>query len=128
MKNTVIVVFALFMYSCSTSVNTSGGTNSVSGDCTPNEFLEAKTYDADIASIMTSSCVSCHGDSNPSGGLSLTSYQDVLSSVSAGSPSASELYARVVSTGSDKMPPSGSLTTTEQEAISDWIDLCAPEN
>ena len=47
--------------------------------------LDNVTYSGTVNSILVSSCVSCHQQSNPSGGVRLDNYNEVLKVVDNGS-------------------------------------------
>ena len=71
-------------------------------------------------------CISCHDNTNPPGGLTLLSYDDVMNSdvVVPGDASSSELYDRITRTGSaqGKMPLTGSLSDEQIELVETWIN------
>ena len=123
MKKTFIFIFIL-LFSCKDFGNPLSpddeGENSISG-----------SYSEDIQTIFTLNCTSCHHDhSNPSGGLNLTSYDDVMNSgsVVSGDLDASDLYDRITRLESVPgiMPPSGSLSSEEVELIETWINQGTP--
>jgi len=45
------------------------------------------TYTADVAPLLNNDCVPCHGGSSTNGGVSLTTYANVMRTVAAGSAS-----------------------------------------
>ena len=85
-------------------------------------------YATDIQPIFNNSCTSCHGNS---GGLSLSSYDNLMSNnvVVAGNHADSELYNRITlpETANGDMPPSGSLSQSDIDLIAQWIDEGALE-
>ena len=85
-------------------------------------------YEAEIQPIFNSSCTNCHGNS---GGLSLSSYSNLMSNnvIVAGDHAASELYNRITlpETAAGDMPPAGSLSQSEIDLIAQWIDEGALE-
>jgi len=85
-------------------------------------------YEAEIQPIFNSSCTNCHGNS---GGLSLSSYNNLMSNnvIVAGDHAASELYNRITlpETAAGDMPPAGSLSQSEIDLIAQWIDEGALE-
>ena len=85
-------------------------------------------YATDIQPIFNNSCTSCHGNS---GGLSLSSYDNLMSNnvVVAGDHADSELYNRITlpETANGDMPPSGSLSQSDIDLIAQWIDEGALE-
>lgn len=93
-------------------------------------FLYGSTYE-EVQDIMNSRCVSCHSTNNPLGGLSLSSYQEIMDGTSNGlivipcESESSELYNRIFS---GNMPPGPNDLTLEQiEIVGNWINLGALE-
>jgi hypothetical protein len=81
------------------------------------------TYASISTVILQPGCVGCHGGG---GGYSFDTYANTMHAVTADNPSASPLYTSV-QTG--RMPKSGTGLSQEQiKAISDWINLGAPNN
>ena len=84
-------------------------------------------YETEIQPIFNSSCTNCHGNS---GGLSLSSYSNLMSNnvIVAGDHAASELYNRITQRlPPGDMPPAGSLSQSEIDLIAQWIDEGALE-
>ena len=81
-------------------------------------------YATDIQPIFNNSCTSCHGNS---GGLSLSSYDNLMSNnvVVAGDHADSELYNRITlpETANGDMPPSGSLSQSDIDLILSLIHI-----
>jgi hypothetical protein len=75
------------------------------------------TYAAHIKPIMDLSCVSCHGNTSPSGGINLTSWSSVKSAAQTGKL----LPAVKRQAGYQAMPPSYSLSDCEIKQIENWI-------
>lgn len=76
--------------------------------------------------VFSKRCTTCHGASKSSAGIRLHTYALVRSLVSPPNPLVSALY-NSVKTGN--MPPgTNDLTNTELKALSDWIELGAPDN
>ncbi|GAA3584166.1 hypothetical protein [Snuella lapsa] len=76
---------------------------------------EKVTYDADIKSIMTGNCTSCHGSTpTQNAPMSLVTYAQVKANVD-------KIITRVNST-SNPMPPSSSnaLSASEKDLIDQW--------
>jgi len=76
--------------------------------------------------------VSCHGGAHPSGKTDLSGYDQLVHNtqhtdlVTPGKPENSHLYEMVQN---GEMPPGGpALSTTEVQAVSDWITAGAPNN
>jgi mono/diheme cytochrome c family protein len=83
----------------------------------------APTYRSISATILSVSCVQCHG---VLGGYSFDTYDHTMKAVSPGDPDSSRLYF-VVSKG--KMPKLGTkLSAPQVQAIRDWIIAGAPDN
>jgi hypothetical protein len=76
--------------------------------------------------ILQPSCVSCHSGSEISGGVDLSSYQNVIRHVTPGNSSSSQLYTAVAS---GRMPQGGSPPSPELVGeLRAWIDDGAPNN
>ena len=73
-------------------------------------------YTSHIKSIIDLSCVSCHGASNPSGGVNLTTASGLQAAAQAG-----KLLPAVKRTGSKPMPPTYALSDCEVNQIALWI-------
>ena len=80
-------------------------------------------YHTQIQPLLNNSCISCHGGS---GGLSLTSYENIMNGGNSGPaiiPFDHENSLLWVKVDSGNMPPNGSdLSTEEVELIANWID------
>ncbi|MCA0446311.1 MAG: cytochrome c [Bacteroidetes bacterium] len=82
---------------------------------TPIDTAKTYLYDPDIKKILNSNCISCHGASFPSGGLSLTSY-NAVSAVSG------KIKDRVNRTDGLMMPQGGpQLSVSDRKIIDAWI-------
>lgn len=80
-----------------------------------------------LSEVLSKRCTSCHGANQASSGIRLHDYANTMTTVAAPNPYVSELYTAVAPGGS--MPRNGSkLTATQVQAISDWIQLGAPNN
>ena len=79
-------------------------------------------YNPDVASLMNSHCITCHGSISPSGGLSLTNYTEVRQSTEFGN-----LINRMNST-SNPMPPTGILSSNKRQIMDNWVSAGFPEN
>jgi hypothetical protein len=113
LKKTLIIasVFGL-LFACSKSADT---TSSV--DCSGT----AKSFSTDVNPIIQATCTTnsgCHGSGSNNGPGELLTYSEIFSSRSS--------IRLAVASGS--MPKTGSLTTTQKNAIICWIDNGAPNN
>tara|TARA_B100000809_G_C14862305_1_gene432353 strand:+ start:220 stop:585 length:366 start_codon:yes stop_codon:yes gene_type:complete len=114
MKHLFIVLTSIFIISCATNVE-----EDLSVDiCVPADA----SFSKDIHPILISSCVKCHGGTNPQNGLNYESYEGTLISVSAGKPENSSLYGTVSHTFGSEMPYlEGKIPDCEIEKIKNWI-------
>ncbi len=102
------------------SVSAAGGDE---GD----EFFEQK-----VRPLLVAKCFECHGETEPEGGLRLTSRVHLLKGGDSGpaavlkQPDASRLLQAVLQTGPLKMPPNGKLTDDEIALLARWIELGIP--
>ena len=107
----LLITACVALYSCQYNVE------SVlygSSDCPP---IEA-TYQMHIAEIIETHCEGCHSGNNPSGGLLLTNYDQVVAASGY-----SGLADRIQLPLSDPniMPPNGGLSACDTEALLDWV-------
>jgi hypothetical protein len=95
----------------------SGGTTPGSGT-TPSTLA----YNPDIKALLQSDCISCHGTTRADGGVRLSTYAQVMTTVRAGSPS-SLLVTTTQSNGSMYRYWSGSSSTRQSKAASvrSWV-------
>ena len=89
-------------------------------------FVFSVDYESEIQPIFDNNCGGCHLENSSSGGLSLISYDNLMSSGSVvpGNHQESDLYDRITRPESDQgdMPPTGSLTQNQINLIANWID------
>lgn len=115
------LAIALFVFSCSSNSDDDVTAQpDPDPDPTPSEKV---TYNADIKSIITSNCISCHGSTpTNSAPMSLTTYTQVKNYINT-------IITRVNST-SNPMPPSPNapLSTTNKNLIQKWKDDGLLEN
>ena len=83
-------------------------------------------YEYQVQPIFDDKCIACHSSNNPSSGLSLSTYTDVIYGSVNGpvvepcSSESSELYGRI---DNGNMPPgSNDLTSSQVSVIMDWIN------
>jgi mono/diheme cytochrome c family protein len=82
------------------------------------------TYTASINPIVSSWCIGCHGGSNPSNGLSLETYSDVVACAKSNRLMGSLRHE----TGYYAMPKGGEmLSICEINLFQKWIDLGEPQ-
>lgn len=76
-----------------------------------------------IAEIIETHCEGCHSGNNPSGGLMLTNYDQVVAASGY-----SGLADRIQLPLSDpnSMPPNGGLSACDTEALLNWVDNGTP--
>src|SRR5580765_7677750 len=86
-------------------------------------------YNRDVHAILAARCLVCHSQEKRSGGLSLATYEDVLSGgrsgagVKPGNSGASLLLQRLTGPASTRMPLGGlALSPSEIGIITSWID------
>ncbi len=79
------------------------------------------SFTATIQPILNQNCVTCHSGQ----GVNLSSYATVKNFVLKGNPASSVLYKAVAS---GRMPPGGSLSQAQMQAIADWIYQGAQNN
>ncbi len=96
----------------------------------PPGAAEAPTFASDIAPLLETHCVVCHGQA---GGLALDDYSAVMAGgddgpvVVPGDPEASELYLTITGRSRPAMPPGGPpLSPGDTDLIRAWIEAGAP--
>ncbi|MBU3012111.1 cytochrome c [Polaribacter vadi] len=110
-KTFLLFSFSFFLASCLTNVE-----ETIIEDEPETDPCTTITYTINVKPIIDNNCIQCHG----SGGNfpNLTTYNGI-------SANATSVKAEVVSR---RMPQGGSLTTTEIEAITCWVDNGALNN
>lgn len=85
------------------------------------DTTDVRYKDVETLILQPYSCVRCHSDAKPSGGVSFSSYESAMNSKITPSvdPTQSRFY-NAVATGS--MPPKSPLGTEEVELIKLWIE------
>lgn len=86
----------------------------------PNDCnTENVSFSQTVMPVITNNCVACHSGSAPSGGISLTTYSEVVTSVDGGR----FLGAIKHETGFSAMPQGGAkLSDCKISQIEAWID------
>ncbi|MBN8577770.1 MAG: hypothetical protein J0L66_12565 [Cytophagales bacterium] len=93
-----------------------------SGTCTP---LTSSTFSANVLPLLNNRCNNCHGGSNPSAGIDLTTYAKVLKYVNDGSLMGSINF----SSGFSPMPKnSGKMSACDIQKIRLWIEAGSLNN
>lgn len=108
LKKTALIVFIISFFSC---------TNNSEDDLIIKSELSNITYNGKVKSIIDSNCISCHGDLNPSAGLTLTNYNLVKQAVTN-----KGLIDRISRSAGDPqlMPQSGKLPQQTIDLIIKW--------
>lgn len=112
----LMVVTIISFQSCTTAIIDEGNKD----DLTP--ITRTVTYDADVKSIMTNNCITCHAGPAPSAGLDLSNYQNTRFSAEQGN-----LVFRM-NDATNPMPPNGKLSPETLQLIDKWVTDGFPEN
>ncbi len=97
-----------------------GALNNYCDGCNANNFKFA----ANILPFITTNCSGCHGENNPSGGISLTNYTQIQTVANSG-----KLIGSLKHESSFvAMPPSGKLDDCTINMIDNWIKNGAPND
>lgn len=101
------------------------------------DLAKADVYLDVVAPALQQRCASCHNDSKKSGGLSVSSYENLIKGgkqgpvIAVGDPAKSDLYRRISlpSGDADHMPKEGKtpLTPDQVQAVGWWIAQGAPK-
>jgi mono/diheme cytochrome c family protein len=94
------------------------------------------SYATDIQAIFNIHCLTCHGNSNPQAGYSLTTRagalgagSDSIANVIAGSADSSKLFLRVMGIETPQMPMGQTpLDSVKTGTIRNWINKGAKDN
>src|SRR4051812_32590612 len=104
------------------------------GATVPSGPAAAAEVEAEARSILTSTCLKCHGPAKQKGGLRFDSRAGLLGKGDSGSPAvvpgkpgAGELIRRVTATDATvRMPPEGAaLTAAQVDTLRKWIEAGA---
>ena len=80
------------------------------------------TYQTHISTVISNSCISCHGGSSPQGNLLLESYTQVRNAAENGT-----LIQRI-NDAADPMPTSGLLPAQTRALFDEWVQNGYLEN
>lgn len=80
------------------------------------------TYQTHISTVISNSCISCHGGSNPQGNLLLENYTQVRNAAENGT-----LIQRI-NDAADPMPTSGLLPAQTRALFDEWVQNGCLEN
>ncbi|HTI49620.1 MAG TPA: c-type cytochrome domain-containing protein, partial [Planctomycetaceae bacterium] len=84
-------------------------------------------FETEVAPILVARCLTCHGETNPRGGLRLDTFGEIVKGcggklVVPKFPQESVLVQRITATGKQRMPRNGdALTADEIRRITTWI-------
>ncbi len=96
--------------------------------------VSAESLDSDLVTfqkvndaIFKPQCLSCHNNNNPSGGIDLSSYENLMKSnvITPYSSTSSTLF---ISIKVGSMPPSGNVESAKLNLLAEWIDGGAVES
>ena len=125
MKKTAIVYFLLLTFFTATILTSCTKGFIPEDDITPNPPTNpggTVTYQTHISSVISNSCIGCHGGSNPKGNLLLESYTQVRSATENGT-----LIQRI-NDATDPMPTSGLLPAQTRALFDEWVQNGYLEN
>jgi len=109
MKHRNIIILFCFM------ATLFGCTKAIIDESETNPIDRIIKYNPDIQGIMFNHCITCHGGAAPSGGFTLSSYDDVRNYIENGN-----LISRI-NDADNPMPPSGLLTQENRQIIEKWV-------
>lgn len=72
-------------------------------------------YDPDVLNILNASCIGCHGETDPKGGLDLSSYDKAREATENGA------LIQLINDEANPMPPSGLLSSSKIQIIEEWV-------
>ena len=121
MKKIAIVYFLLLTFFTAT-ILTSCTKGFIPEPTSPTNQGDTVTYQTHISTVISNSCISCHGGSNPQGNLLLESYSQVRNAVENGT-----LIQRI-NDAADPMPTSGLLPVQTRALFDEWVQNGYLEN
>lgn len=134
MKKQFILIIIALVFVCAFVIFQSNSTNIVTA-AQPSETtvsMENVSFSSDIYPLVERRCIKCHGGEFPSAGLSMESYESLMSGsqngevIVAGDANNSLLFEKIES---GEMPKRGQHLTPEQiELIRQWINEGAVNN
>jgi hypothetical protein len=89
-------------------------------------------FERQVRPLLIAKCLECHSESEPEGGLRLTSKAHLLKGGESGpaavlkDPKESRLLQAVLQNGPVKMPPTGKLSDGEIAVLTKWIEMGIP--
>lgn len=110
----IIVVMALSLTACTKAIIDEG-------NVTLPPSQEKVVYNPDVEDIMYNYCITCHGGSAPSAGISLTTYNEVKSQAENGQ------LLHVVNDETNPMPPNMLLPLEVRQKLQKWADDGFPQ-
>lgn len=116
----LLTAFVFLMASCSKDDDEETNGNGGETPCDNNEV----TFTLRIEPIISTHCRGCHNNAITNGGLRLITYEQISETALSGA-----LMHSVNGTGGfSQMPPTGSLSNCDKEALQIWVDAGAPNN
>ena len=84
-------------------------------------LTETVVYKSDVENIMYNYCVTCHGGSAPSDGISLTTYEGVRNQAESGQ------LLHVLNDPINPMPPTALLAVEIRQRVQKWANDGFPQ-
>lgn len=109
MKKQIIGLSAIYLLCISCSTDSTK-------DVVPQKIDNSPvSYQKDVSPIIQNQCISCHGASNPIGGISLTNYTEVKTEIN-------NVIDRISRNSSEPgyMPQGGIISTININTIKNW--------
>lgn len=110
----IIAVFALNLTACTKAIIDEGAVTLPPID-------EHVGYDPEVQNIMYNYCITCHGGSAPSAGISLTTYEEVKSQAENGQ------LLHVINDATNPMPPNNLLPLEIRQKLQKWANDGFPQ-
>ena len=114
----VLAGLLVIAIACGSSVTSPSSLDSVQITVT-GTGVATYTYTKDIAPIMASDCVSCHGTSQKQAGFNFSTYAGVMAAVTAGS--ANSLLVKSVQPSGPMFSELSGNRTLKIQTIYDWV-------
>lgn len=93
-------------------------------ECIEDCDLSSVSFSADISTIISNSCLSCHSGATPNGGVLVTNYSEIAALANSGKL----LNVIKGSNGAPLMPANGAMDNCRIDKITKWIEDGAQNN
>jgi hypothetical protein len=115
----LVASLLVWLAACRYATTAPSTTDTTTTTTTTSTSATALTYTTDVAPILNSDCVRCHGGSNRQAGVDLSTYQNVMREVTAGN--AGSILILVTQSGGLMFSQLSGNRLVKATTIHDWI-------